>query len=114
MPAKRSPVAPVALAYSGTTGGQSRVMPGYGDDEVADLETYDGTIDEVVARVHESFERTASADDLVALERDRPSIPRDVDRALLVDVSDALGMPDLTDRIRFRIRNRFWAHLDDE
>ena len=40
--------------------------------------------------------------------KSRPSVPRDLDRALLVDLSDALDVYDLTDPIRYRLRERFW------
>lgn len=99
-----------SLVYSGTTGGPSQVMPGYGD---VDLDTYDEAIDDVIKRVLIAFRLSATEGDQMALKRGRPSIPRDVDRALLVDLSDALDMPDITDSIRYRLRDRFWMQVDD-
>lgn len=94
-----------ALAYTGTTGGSSHVMPGY--DEV-DVEQYSEQIDDVIKRVLTSYRLSASEGDWLLLMRGKPSIPRDVDRALLVDVSDTIGIEDLPESIRFRIRARFW------
>lgn len=52
-----------------------------------------------------------------ALQRDeliagRPSIPRDLDRALLVDLSDQLGEYALSDPLRFKLRAEFWKAVD--
>ena len=99
-----------SLAYSGTTGGPSQVMPGY--DE-ADVDAYDETIDQVVKQVLTSYQLSVTEGDQGALKRGRPSIPRDVDRALLLDVSEALELADLSDQIRYRIRERFWQQVDD-
>lgn len=97
-----APSAP-ALAYQGSTGAPSQVMPGY--DDPAD---YDGHIDAVVAKVLSAFQQSATVEEWAALLRSKPSVPRDLDRALLVDLSDALGVYDLTDQIRYRLRERFW------
>ena len=55
--------------------------------------------------------RTAEQRD--ELTASRPSIPQDVDRALLLDLSDALGVYYLSDTIRYRLRARFWAKVDE-
>lgn len=105
---RRAPAAAASrssLAYTGTTGGSSHVMPGY--DEV-DVEQYSEQIDDVVKRVLTSYRLSVSEGDWLLLMRGKPSIPRDVDRALLVDVSDTIGIEDLPESIRFRIRARFW------
>jgi len=102
--ARRAPTAPAAaLAYQGSTGATSQVMPGY--DDPAD---YDDQIDAVVAKVLSAFRQSATAEEMTALLRSKPSVPRDLDRALLVDLSDALDVYDLTDSIRYRLRERFW------
>jgi hypothetical protein len=46
------------------------------------------------------------------LARGRPSIPRDIDRALLLDLCEALDINDLSDSVRFRLRDRFWEKLE--
>lgn len=102
--ARRVPTAPAAaLAYQGSTGAPSRVMPGYHDP--AD---HDDQIDAVVAKVLSAFRQSATAEEMAELLSSKPSVPRDLDRALLVDLSDALDMYDLTDPIRYRLRERFW------
>jgi len=102
--ARRVPTAPAAaLAYQGSTGAPSQVMPGY--DDPAD---YDEQIDAVVAKVLSAFRQSATAEGMAALLRSKPSVPGDLDRALLVDLSDALDMYNLTDPIRYRLRERFW------
>jgi uncharacterized LabA/DUF88 family protein len=106
--ASLAPAAPSAVvAYSGVTGGQSRVAPGYDDPS-----EYDEEIDMVVARVLTSFRKSANPEDLIELERARPSIPRDIDRALLMDASDAFEVYDLNETIRYRLRSRFWVQYD--
>jgi hypothetical protein len=49
---------------------------------------------------------------MAGLLRGKPSIPRELDRALLVDVSDAIDVYDLPDPIRHRIRDRLWEHCE--
>lgn len=106
-----SPLAPRAtLAYSGTTGGTSTVMPGYDAEE--DVTRYDDEIDAVVRQVYTGFRLSASDGTISALRSAKPSIPSDLDRALLVDIADALGINNLPESIRFRLRDRFWIHVD--
>ncbi|WP_430332115.1 NYN domain-containing protein [Rhodococcus sp. ACT016] len=95
------------LAYSVSTGSPGRVLPGY--DEGGEQ---DQLIDEVVARVLASFQESATPDDRLELQRARPSIPRDIDRALLLDASDVMERYDLDEGIRYRLRARFWDKYD--
>lgn len=97
------------LAYTGSTGVGSTVLPGYEDEDVDDE-----LIDEIVARVLESFRTSASADAELELKRGRPSIPREIDRAMLTDASEAIGVYDLSERVRYRLRARFWEKYDDQ
>lgn len=103
----RTPSRPVAgtLAYSSSTGQGSHVMPGYdaGDDDV---------LEPIAQRVLTSFLDTATSADLGALAAARPSIPRDIDRALLFDASDAFDMDDLGETVRHRLRAVFWECYD--
>ena len=102
--ARRVPTAPVAaLVYQVSTGAPSQVAPGYDDPA-----EHDDQIDAVVAKVLSAFRQSATAEEMAALLGSKPSVPRDLDRALLVDLSDALDMYDLTDPIRYRLRERFW------
>jgi uncharacterized LabA/DUF88 family protein len=103
------PVPPVPasiIAYQGSTGGPSRILPGYEDPE-----EYDEDIEGVVDKVLTAYRQSASPEDLAALTRGKPSIPRDIDRALLVDMSNALDVDDLSEPIRFRLRAVFWDRL---
>lgn len=45
-------------------------------------------------------------------QRARPSIPRDIDRALLLDASDVMEKYDLDEGIWYRLRARFWDKYD--
>jgi len=103
--------APTAtLAYTGSTGRAPQILPGYDphDDEVDEK-----VIAEVVGRVLTSFRKSASPEDLADLQRARPSIPRDIDKALLVDASDVIGIYDLSEPVRYRLRSRFWEIWDE-
>lgn len=96
------------VAYSGRTGGPSHVTPGYGG-----AEEYDAQIDQVICQVLAAYQRSAGHGELAKLAAGRPSISRDIDKALLMDLSDALDMYDLTDPVRFRLRSRFWDRYDE-
>lgn len=106
-PAPRPPKS--VLAYSVSTGSPGRVLTGYdsGGDEQEQL------IDEVVTRVLASFRESATAAEKLELQRARPSIPREIDGALLLDASEALQKYDLDEGIRYRLRARFWEKYDE-
>jgi uncharacterized LabA/DUF88 family protein len=70
-------------------------------------------VDGVVGRVLESWLRSASVEQQQDVVAGRPSIPRDVDRALLLDLSAALGDYDLSDAVRIQLRARFWLKFDE-
>ncbi|WP_083583966.1 NYN domain-containing protein [Rhodococcus zopfii] len=97
------------LAYSSTTGSSAQVLPGYDPDDEGDDEQ---VIDEVVMRVLASFRESATAEEKLELERARPSIPREIDRALLLDASVAMQIYDLDEDSRYRLRARFWDKYD--
>lgn len=111
MPAHTTPAAPVRPApvpvYSSTTG-QSPI--GIAAFHNSDL---DEKIAKVCSQVLNSWKASATADERLALTTGKPSIPRDIDRALLHDMSDALGVYDLDDDIRHLLRAKFWEHVDN-
>ncbi|GGK66990.1 NYN domain-containing protein [Nocardia camponoti] len=109
--ANRAPAAaPTAtLAYSSVTGSAGRAMPGFTQEDEA--ECTPDTIDAVVDKVVSTFVHSASADDLAQLRRDRPSIPRDIDRALLLDAAQVTGVYDLSEYTRYQLRERFWKRV---
>jgi hypothetical protein len=103
-----SAAAPTAvLAYTGSTGAPSRVHPGFDDEANEEL------IDAVVDRVLGSFRQSATREAELELQRARPSIPREIDRALLLDASDAMQSYDLSERTRYRLRARFWEKYEE-
>jgi hypothetical protein len=69
---------------------------------------------QVVRKAYDAWSATASADQKTELLAGRPSIPRDLDRALLVDLSAALGDYNLSDPQRVELRSRFWDTVDDK
>lgn len=69
-------------------------------------------IDAVTDKVLKSFLNSASPESVAALTTDRPAIPREIDRALLIDLSESLGVYDLSDSVRVLLRERFWASVD--
>lgn len=91
------------LVYTGVTGSSSQVRPEY--DAVADDAE---VIDEVVSRILASLQSSSTPEDPLNLRRTRPNIPPDIDRALLLDASDAMQHHDLDEGIRYRLRARFW------
>lgn len=98
------------LAYSATTGSPAQVLPGYRDND----EVPDELIDEIVTRVLASFHESATAQDKFDLARGYPFIPPDIDRALLLDASDATQRYDLDDAVRIQLRARFWAKHNEK
>lgn len=102
-----APPQPVVVpAYSSSTGRK----PVVGDEYVEVSQALD-EIDKVAARVAESVRRSADAGELQAIVAGRPSIPTEIDRALLLDLSDALDVYDLSDQLRYKLRERFWAAI---
>lgn len=96
------------LAPTGTTAQLSPTSPERTrtDAEVAEV------IDGVATKALLSFSNSATAEELRALESGRPSIPRDLDRALLQDLTEALSASTLGDTIRTQLRRRFWEIAD--
>lgn len=95
------------LVYSSTTASNTTIMREYESaEDVAEI------LDRVVSRVLETWLDGRSAERQAELAASRPSIPQDVDRALLQDLSGALGVYDLSDTVRHQLRARFWAKVD--
>lgn len=68
-------------------------------------------IDEVCRGVISAWSVTASADDRRRLRSEKPYIPSDLDRALLLDLSARLGVYDVDEHLRFLLRDHFWQVL---
>ncbi|WP_412148743.1 NYN domain-containing protein [Curtobacterium flaccumfaciens] len=69
-------------------------------------------IEAVSARTLDAWAATAAPLQWSDLAADRPTIPRELDRALLVDLSNALGLYDLDDAARVALRAGFWVQVD--
>lgn len=95
------------LAYSSATGQSSQVMPGYDDEDDAREQ-----LEPIVERVLTSFLDAAGSDQHRELAGDRPAIPREIDRALLIDASDALDVDDVPESTRYALRTIFWDLYD--
>ncbi|WP_026928462.1 NYN domain-containing protein [Granulicoccus phenolivorans] len=96
--------------YSTTTGQAPVTGHGFGELPVLIDE---GLIDEVARRVVDSWRATATADQLEELRRSRPSIPRELDRTLLLDMVSRSGEDDIGDISRHQLRDRFWHRIDE-
>ncbi|WP_328384451.1 NYN domain-containing protein [Micromonospora zamorensis] len=96
------------LVYSAATGRQPQIMPGYEDPvELAEQ------IDSVVSNVLTAFRKSATAEALAELKAGKPSVPRDIDKALLTDLSERRGEYDLNEQVRHMLRAQFWAAYDE-
>jgi uncharacterized LabA/DUF88 family protein len=100
-----APAPPLKPAYSSSTGGPTTIAPQYQAD-------YEDKINGVVDRVLSSLEASMDADARREMCDGRPTIPPDVDKALLVDTSHSVGIYDLDDKIRYQVRDRFWKAYD--
>ncbi|HEY9292380.1 MAG TPA: NYN domain-containing protein, partial [Microlunatus sp.] len=83
---------------------------GHGDPADKDAAA---VIDSVARQVLHTWLGSATAEQRQALLAGRPSIPREIDKALLIDLSDSLGEYDLSDSRRFSLRERFWHQVSE-
>lgn len=70
------------------------------------------TVEDVARKTYAAWSTAATPQQLIELRDNRPSVPRDLDRALLLDLSDALGDYFLSDEVRYRLRSAFWNLVD--
>lgn len=96
------------LAYSSSTAG-----PASGDLRYLADEEYAEQIERVARKVVQSFLTSAATADRDALQQGRPSIPQDLDRALLQDMSQTVDLYYLDDEIRTELRRAFWHAVDN-
>ncbi|WP_286955561.1 MULTISPECIES: NYN domain-containing protein [Arsenicicoccus] len=91
-----------SLVYSSTTGRSSEPhLP-------APLEATPEQITEVCRSVIRTWRASATEAQHQALFAGRPTIPSDVDRALLMDLSARLGVYEIIESDRLTLRHRFW------
>ncbi|WP_353508514.1 NYN domain-containing protein [Intrasporangium sp.] len=70
-------------------------------------------IDDVCRGVVTAWRATATEEDRRRVFSERPFIPSDLDRTLLTDLSARLGVYDIPDELRFRLREQFWDAMDE-
>ena len=70
------------------------------------------TILSVVGRVLVSLTKSTTPQAWNAIGMGRPSIPQDIDKALLLDATEAMGVYTLTDAERHEVRAAFWREFD--
>lgn len=108
-PAPAAP-SPAAFARRKATG---VVLPGgAAADDLPDGVITDEVVDAVARQVVASWCATATPATLVTLRDQRPIIPGELDRALLLDLSGRAQDDDLDDAARHLVRDRFWFHVD--
>lgn len=69
-------------------------------------------IDAVARQVVGGWCRAATPGMLQTLKAGRPSIPGDLDRALLMDLSNLSEVDDIPEGARYALRERFWSLVD--
>lgn len=98
-------VPPPEPVWTSTTG-----LSGRGSYAVGEIDPE--LIDAVARQVVKSWCATATPEDLGRLKERRPSIPPDLDRALLMDLSTRSDHYDIDEVSRHELRNRFWRMVD--
>ncbi len=97
------PTATASVAWSSEGGGS---LQGGNDSAPPEL------IEEVVAQVVSGWRASAKPNDLAQLRQDRPMIPNELNRALLLDLSSRIGDYYLEDSVRHDLRRAFWDAVD--
>lgn len=77
----------------------------------AGTEAGPGLWDAVAYAVVSSWCRTATPEALTELRAAHPTVPGELDRALLLDLSSRSGAYDIDDAARHGVRERFWHHV---
>ncbi|QHC57117.1 NYN domain-containing protein [Rathayibacter tanaceti] len=102
-PVSRPAASDATLVYSSADPRSSIESPTAASEEV---------IDEVAQKTYTAWAGAATSEQRVELRDNRPFVPRDLDRALLLDLSAAIGEYSLSDAVRFRLRAAFWDAVD--
>jgi hypothetical protein len=99
----------IAPVFEQALPGANRYATAHSQQNLAALSP---TIEHVATKTYDAWVTTASDAQKVELSIGRPSIPRDLDRALLVDLSGAMGEDTLSDAVRVELRAEFWDAVD--
>lgn len=91
-----------------TTTGRGGHFPG----TTIDADEAQAAVEAVVNNVVMAWWRGATPDSRALLVGARPSIPPEVDRTLLKDLSDKLDLYDIPQEWRFALREAFWVKVD--
>jgi len=70
-------------------------------------------IDSVVGRVLNSLTKSTTVETWNIIGLGRPSIPQEIDKALLLDATEAMGVYTLSDAERHEVRAAFWREFDN-
>ncbi|MDR0366687.1 MAG: NYN domain-containing protein [Bifidobacteriaceae bacterium] len=92
------------IAYRTETGVKSHTQ----GENLFSSQEVSNAIDNVVSGVVKSLLSSTSEEQRADMIKAKPSVPREVDRALLLDLAERLNDYDLSDRTRFQLRQRFW------
>lgn len=111
-PAAVAKISSILTASSSSHAESKPVASRSQDVSTQDPEELNEKIKIVARKTFEAWVTTATLDQQEELRTGRPSIPRDLDRALLVDLSGSLGEFALSDAMRFALRARFWETVD--
>ncbi len=103
-PRSRPHPAAGVLVYSSSTGDAARAET----DPLPNAEL-ESLVDDVCRSVLGAWDAAASATERADLFGRKPYVPREIDRALLVDFSSRIGMYEIDEVSKFRLRDRFWA-----
>ncbi len=103
-PRSRPHPAAGVLVYSSSTGDAARAET----DPLPNAEL-ESLVDDVCRSVLGAWDAAASATERADLLGRKPYVPREIDRALLVDFSSRIGMYEIDEVSKFRLRDRFWA-----
>lgn len=103
--------APVASSASPVYTSRTGDPPGANRTRQPDLVDED-LVDEVCHGVLTTWATRATAADRETLRQGKPFIPGDIDRALLVDLSDRAKIYDLDEPTRYLLRQRFWENVE--
>ena len=94
--------------YSSSTGDAARAET----DPLPSAEL-ESLVDDVCRSVLGAWGAAASATERADLLGRKPYVPREIDRALLVDFSSRIGMYEIDEVSKYRLRDRFWALAPD-
>ena len=73
---------------------------------------WEDSMEQVVQRVLQSLVKSTTAKNWEIIKLGRPSIPQEIDKALLLDATEAMGVYTLSDAERHEVRAAFWREFD--